>query len=326
MFDFEIFVFDVFFASQQKETSNNFGNVENAAMLRRRKIWIALAIFCVVVRGLFFVRHWGEPVYKGKPLTTWFNAYCREQERSYWKPDAQLEANFQNAMREAGTNAVPHLLEQLRYEEPRSRWREIIKSIKKHLLPNSAENREHTWFVHRTAIAGLQALGSNASPALVELGTMLNQPASAEEIGFIFPLLGPSSFNVLTNALTNQNVVVRKTVVTYAYSYEDRDGLATVARASLKDGDPEIRRMALRLLSRSSIPKPEAVEQLIRFMNDTDVRIQLVAIEQLPEYGTNALAAIPALQEKIKETNAITMTQASSIISQIKANAAAALP
>src|SRR5688572_15566759 len=94
-------------------------------MTRRGKaatILLAVALGGATFLGWKFYRP--EPVYHGKPLSTWAQQYGSNR----WSSNQAAAREAELAIRQIGSDAVPFLLDQLRTEESRTkkRLRELL--------------------------------------------------------------------------------------------------------------------------------------------------------------------------------------------------------
>ena len=79
-------------------------------------MYIALAVLFVALVGVIVwqvAQPADEPIYKGKPLSGWLKAYVNNAKSS---DDPQL-LKVNEAVRQAGTNAIPTLLRLLRAKD-----------------------------------------------------------------------------------------------------------------------------------------------------------------------------------------------------------------
>jgi hypothetical protein len=173
----------------------------------RRIAVITLACAGALAIALLLPR---EPVYKGQTLSWWISLYQQN-------PDRRDEA--QRAIQHIGTNALPTLLDWLRYDPPR--WRSHL--LNRLQTPGSAPAflQKPTFkklvmgaagfHARDGARAGLYALGAAAHPAAVELVEL-----SASKSGFvsenaIYALLSMRGQKplILAQGLTNSESTVR---------------------------------------------------------------------------------------------------------------------
>ncbi len=95
--------------------------------MRRRQLYLLLG--AILLLGLFLYAVFApssEPSYGGRTLSQWV-----EMNAVWWKyntPEAlQQKAMFSKAISEMGTNAVPHLVKWIQYEEPS--WKRALRDF-----------------------------------------------------------------------------------------------------------------------------------------------------------------------------------------------------
>jgi hypothetical protein len=182
--------------------------------VRRRRIIIVLAA-CVLV-GIGIVAFWlaeREPEYKGKKLSTWLKIYYKDGSGEVGA--AQRDAA--EAVRHIGTNAIPSLLNWLRYRDPL--WK---KQLRKMIGPTSQRTQIATALDlprdHGLDISTLNAfkiLGPQAAPAVPELIRFVqdtNHPAislrAAECLIYVYG--DKQTLAVSSPLLNNPDPVVRR--------------------------------------------------------------------------------------------------------------------
>jgi hypothetical protein len=168
-----------------------------------KRVKVALAVVVVALVGVIVWQVWppsDEPVYQGKPLSSWV--------RGYWTGH-MTEAD--EAVRQAGTNAIPTLLRMLRAKDSALKVKLITLAQRQHIIEieyTAAGIRNYT------ALNGFRALGDeaqSAAPALIEI---LNDNISREsQVCTIAALLsiGPSGKEAVPSLLrwaTNADAAV----------------------------------------------------------------------------------------------------------------------
>jgi hypothetical protein len=145
--------------------------------VKRRRI-IVLVCACVVVGVAFVV--WPrerQPEYQGKKLSEWL------LECSAPSPSTRVEAR--KAVKEIGTNAVPWLLEWLRYEEPAWKgkvysWAYKVKWINWGQWLNRRFSPWRAGGPNRLASVGFAQLGEQAASARPELKRLMHYGKTVE--------------------------------------------------------------------------------------------------------------------------------------------------
>ncbi len=127
---------------------------------------VVLAAALVVPKG---------PRYNGRPLAEWLTIYYESDRPNQDRAQRPVAAA---AIRTIGTNALPRLLEWLRYEAPP--WHRDVARVLPRCIGNSRLARATLYrSYHRAEAAclGLQLLGSNVVSAVPELTAMMQDPA-----------------------------------------------------------------------------------------------------------------------------------------------------
>src|SRR5262245_38689092 len=87
-------------------------------MRRRRTVFISGSLACMAIGLLMMAARLREPSYHGRSLSDWLEAL--EQ-----KEDIEGAAEARVALRQMGTNALPHLLSMLRTKD--SRFKSLLQ-------------------------------------------------------------------------------------------------------------------------------------------------------------------------------------------------------
>lgn len=282
----------------------------------RHKSLYLLTIALVIGGVLVCRRPLPEPIYGGKKLSEWALIYYEEDSAltSFSGGPPEVKEEAAKAIRHIGTNAIPYLLEWMKYEQPF--WITHLIAFKDKHLANvkmpawvneeimlqriTAQNRPNS------ALAALQVLGPEAKAAIPKVARLINDPREKIHRRALscLTVLGPEGYQPLLAAMTNRNPDVRY----YAAVYASRIG--TNARPAvplliqwLKEPDYKINICALWSLANLKLDSPLVVPSLVRSLDHTNVRVQLEAVNALEEYGTNALAAVPALLSLLNHPN-----------------------
>lgn len=243
--------------------------------------WRLPAIFLVILVigvGLYLQRP-REVQYQGKPMTRWLD----ELEA---KHPAEKRNSANEAVRQMGTNIVPALLDMLR-SAPSYSKRQMASSM------------SQTELAHRRAIAGFQALGSAAVPAL---SRHLLNPGTAGTAAQALSHLGPDAAPALLHAMTNQNAVIRQKVeMGLEATGPAGEVIVPALIRNLKDADSHVRAYAARGLGRGGLEPEVVVPALIEGLRDPDSEVRAFAAEALGRFGPKANSALPSLVNAAKD-------------------------
>jgi hypothetical protein len=233
--------------------------------IRRKVYYLMMAV--AVLAAILAVNYWPtlatkEPVVDGKPLSFWLDEYRQS------RLDDPRKKRAEAAIRECGTNAIPHLLRMLTERDG-----VVAAMLAEHprICDCLGARYKPAWVRNAEGEAGFEALGDNASSAVPRLIHMYEQPSS------------PSS----------QMYV--------AASLADIGQAALPAAPALLRGLTNNSNAGARLVSFDALFQMHAdpgklVPTLVKWLGDTDVVMRTGAAVRLGRYGAQAREAIPALR------------------------------
>lgn len=213
-----------------------------------------------------------EPVYQGKPLSYWLEAFDPMYARhNPGEPAPPTWTETHSALHQMGSNALPELMRIMRRRDSR-----IKESIIVHL-------ERYGWFrkIYRRGtqkIHAVQAFGavgdgaSNAVPGLIDLFEHDHSAFIQQAVPAVIGDIGPPAIQALPammGALAHTNAQVRCNAI-----------------------------YALRQIH----ARPEVVvPELIKALKDPDTGVRLQAMAGLESFGRDASNAVPALIEMIEK-------------------------
>ncbi len=217
-----------------------------------KRLQIALAVVLVALAG---TSAWQglrlrEPVYHGKPLSVWLNAYTMSGQAGVetWQVrEAQQQAD--EAVRRTGTNALPTLLRMLRAKDSALKLRVLGLVEWQHLIkiqhtPAQELNYRASW-----AFSVLRAKAQNAVPVLIEIA---NENVSHESQCYAIGALGsvgpPAKVAVpfLLGWMTNADSMVRYYAVRALHGiHAESSPVLPALISALRDPVPQVRTAAL---------------------------------------------------------------------------------
>jgi hypothetical protein len=120
----------------------------------RKRVHIALAVLLVILAGVIAcqVLRLREPVYQGKPLSVWLIAYGRDE-----------------AVRQAGTNALPTLLRMLRAKDSALKVKLMDLAQKQRFIHINYIPSDELNYRACSAFGVLRAKAQSAVPALIRI-------------------------------------------------------------------------------------------------------------------------------------------------------------
>ncbi len=232
-------------------------------MQSRVKIVFAglLAIFLGVMAWQRLCLH--EPVYRGKPLSQCLAPSLSDAERGIRNWEArQLEAD--NAVRQAGTNALPTLLRMLRAKDSPLKLGFIPLAQRQHIIATRYASAEEQNDAAQRAFMVLGAQAQSAVPALLEIANRNISPASRYAAIDALGNIGPRASEAVPSLLR------------WATNGEGPQACHAITALGRVGAEPH-----------------RVLPVLTNALSDPNVRP--CAASALGEFGTNASLAVPAL-------------------------------
>jgi HEAT repeat protein len=306
----------------------------------RKRVRITLGILLVAIAGaiLWQVPGEREPVYQGKPVTFWI------KEGYFHFPSGVTPQQANEAVLAVGTNGLPYYVRLLETKEDWALKLKIIRWLKRQPYlrgyftgPDAASHRA-------VGACGLSILGAEAKPAIPALSKLL-ACGDEEQIGraaLTLPDIGLEGIQPLTNILMNSKTQSRFFIVNALGAYAKPENRWSKPRASeerevatkivvpiliscLNDADIKVQGSAISSLGRFAA-EPEAVVPVIaeRLQNTTnDMRVRVLALGAIDDYGLKAQPAVPALVQCLQDQNKPIRSQAARVLKKIDPEAAA---
>jgi len=145
--------------------------------VRKRRVYAGLLVIGVVAGGLgWAIFRSREPAYGGRALSQWVSGYSYEVDRGRFTPGER-----ERAIRAIGTNALPFLLQWLRYETPpwKSKLYGTVNPALRRVKPSWEFSDRGAEVRADGAVFALIALCGVADGAVGELSKMANDPAAS---------------------------------------------------------------------------------------------------------------------------------------------------
>jgi hypothetical protein len=257
----------------------------------RRAFLFAIVILALV--GVLLARHVRQPRYHGRSLTSWLQQ-CYDA--SLGETQGLVEAQeAMCAMRLDDT--LPHLLRLVEAkEDPVSSW---VMATSKGLRLDSLKWRPAE-DLQQLGIAGFEALGTNAAPAVGELARLLNDKELAFTAVRCLVYVGKPAEASVWQALTNGDWRVRHFATRQlAWVTEDDDAYFAHMKNSLNDPNASVRFAAVQEIGAQTDAADAAIPLLIKALDDRDDNVSSGAAKFLGDFGTNALKAFPVLSNAV---------------------------
>ncbi|HEX5219934.1 MAG TPA: hypothetical protein VFZ59_10230 [Verrucomicrobiae bacterium] len=239
---------------------------------------------------------------------------------NYQEDQATKYREAEQVLQVIGTNALPWLLQEIRYERPAwkgklerqfGRLRYPLYGWANWLWDNVVNrNSQHRWLV---GVAGLQVLGTRGSNAVPELERLLTCSTSSElRDRAMYGLLavGDPGFLCLAAALENKEQLGREKIAyrlgaTHAVNMEtSKDQVVSVLVRCVDDNDRWVSYRAIEALQNLRTSPDSLIPKLVAKLHDADPLFRIRAAWMLGDYGERARVALPEISEGINDIDA----------------------
>jgi HEAT repeat protein len=269
---------------------------------------------CVIVAAAFLVGPGRGPRYKGRSLEGWLVVYGRAED------DEVRMAQAADAIRQIGTNAIPYLLANIRYDTPA--WKARVGAVIAQLpgpLYGWWEDIVDRQDRSRQAYDGFVILGPQAAPAIPALVAMADNRYISDAPTSALEHIGKPALPYLVEALANRNNAAEMRGA--AADALGRMGTnATAATDVLVSclGDPGVEANVAYALPEVADPKT-ALQALTNALVSSSSRLRSCAAGSIANIGKESRAAIPALTICLDDEDEDVRRCASDTLSVIKA-------
>jgi HEAT repeat protein len=325
--------------------------VMKAGELMAKRLPVVLGILLVAAVGWASwqaLRQPREPVYRGKPLSSWLKAYENPV-------TPEVEAQADAAVRQAGTNAIPILVRLLRVEDSALKVKFMDLVQRQHIIRieftrGPVQHRPRTIEIEYTSAVqrnwagsrGFTVLGTNgqsATPALIEIANRnISLPSryyAIEALGYIGPPAKdavPSLLRLATNADLHGRC---SAMFALRQIHEKPDQVLPLLTNALHSPYAIVRLNAILglqqigpeaanlLASMESVTKPAVPALIGALQRDTSATYRREVAEALGELGKGDSAAITALTGSLKDTDGNVRVAATNALKKIDPAAAA---
>jgi hypothetical protein len=235
----------------------------------RKRVYIALAVLLVILAG---VSAWQglslrEPLYQGKPLSSWLQAYRLHGLAGVETWQVRTEQQMADeAVRKAGTNALPTLLRMLRANDSALKVKLMRLAQRQHFVRVKYTPAEELNYQASCAFGVLRGKGQSAVPALMEIADKNISHDSQWYAITALAFVGMSAKEVIPS----------------------------LSRWAT-DADSRVRLYAVNALGEIRAEPDRVVPVLTKALRDLDSGVQTDAAVALGKFGSNAKLAAPAL-------------------------------
>ncbi|TAK98820.1 MAG: hypothetical protein EPO07_11535 [Verrucomicrobia bacterium] len=292
--------------------------------LTRKKLAIAVLVCAAVIALIVTLSPDNEPSYQGKKLSQWIEsdhgrtgAFTRPELQEINRPEIQ-------AVRTIGTNALPFLLNWIRYEPSPSKAKRVLAQI---LERFGLEIWSDPGAVRANrAAAGFAMLGPVASPAIPELAKLASASSGSETprvATYALVAIGPTALPALVEVIKNTNAVARYDAVSdlnYALRKFGADAYPILIEC-LDDADPKVALEAADALAEAGVEPAIVCVKITRHFHHPDWLQRLRALQIVGRYRGQAReptrTIVPDLVARLADTNSIVRKQAESLLRRV---------
>jgi len=270
-------------------------------VMRKRRLYLVLMMtvgLSVLLLGLISFP-WGEPRCQGRSLSAWIVRYGYALDQ----PEAE------DAIRQIGSNAIPHLLSWMQYRVP-DRKKTLMQKAD-HFLPNgiffdwARVDRGSIRFI--CAAHAFEMLGPDAKVAIPGLTEIMNDgraDLNAIYASYAIAHMGPEGVAPLVTALTNENNRIRRFVLRgMRYLKADARSALPLIIEHLQDKDTALAMAAAQTLGELGLEPALVVPALRACLDDSRQPVKNWAVRALEKFGPDAGLAAPDLRNLLKDPN-----------------------
>jgi HEAT repeat protein len=292
-------------------------------MRKRKMLLLTLSSILAIAILLWAVLRSPEPRYQGHSLSAWLHIWAFSH--TVKQPEEAKQATIQ-----IGTNAVPFLLQYIRYKPPR--WKKptttAFRKLKDiplagRLIPLSMTIDEAAVRAE-TAVYAFDALRETAAyayPDLARIACDSTQPEASERAIRVLILRRASATDAIGLVLSNAPPQIRLKTLHYVGGQHDQallHALQPVLLQRLHDDDDEVARWAAINLTELKHTQPEAIlALLLDALKSTTPKVRAVVIECISTYDTAAIPAVPSLVPFLADADPTVRKQTTNILRMI---------
>jgi hypothetical protein len=281
-----------------------------------RKRYIALFVLAcagIVIATMQLTHKDDGPVFRGHPLRYWLLADQKH-------PGAE---GTHDAVKNAGTNALPYLLRWIRYEAPPWKAR-VLQFLGSALLRTTVSHRELLANGARDAFSSLGTNAVSAVPELTALARNADAPQAALRAMVALRGIGTNGLTPLISVASDCPYPLRPMALAcLALTLTDSGGADVVGPAMVQClgdmPDPGVLGLAIRWLGDTHYSPNTSVKALTNCLArpGQSHSVRAGALSALAKYGADATAALPAITNALTDPDGLVRESASNAIQKI---------
>ncbi len=274
--------------------------------MRSLKFILLLCLLTVLLVVSYSAKQDSGPKVNGHPLGFWLKKLVGKSNSASDMRDAE------QAVRLAGTNAVPYLIAQLSAVEK-------AKAERSGKIPDLGE----AIYLSGGAVAALEILGNSIEPSIPELARLMNSesPETVGNASRVLSGLGPSGAETILSGLTNRNPEARVAAAKWlGHTGTNLVGKVPFLLTSLDHLDDRTASECCFGLVFNYANLPNLVPELVNHLASTNAATRCLIATGLGFMGTNALESIPALQGLASDPSQHVRDAAKDALSRIRRN------
>ena len=268
---------------------------------------------------LWPMRRSSEPRYGGRSLSSWLDESCA--------PTMVRQHQATQAILQIGTNALPHLFQHIKYNQPAWRNATTPQFATLRGLPLAGRFIPRLLYLDRAAVRAemavyaLGAMGQTAAPAhpdLVRLACDATQTAASERAIRILTWTGSTATNAVGLLLSNAPPNIRMKTLNYIAVQHDQSILQALRPAlihQLHDADDNVAVSAASILTWLKHTQPEATLALfVETLGSPKPKVRIEAIKGIATFDRFALQAVPSVVPLLTDTDFSVRKQATNFV------------
>lgn len=249
--------------------------------------WVAAAGAAILLVALLLIglhdRH-TEPAFEGKELSFWLRLYDSTLRQGAIVTDPVNRAEAERALRAIGSNAIPRLIEMIRFQGKGS----------------AQQNSEGA-----SGFIALQSAGAVAAQSLAGIIEANSSPSSLWAAGRALSAIGPAASNAVPALLQTavSTNALRRLISIHALNNirTDAEKVVPLLVRSFHDNDYAVQQEAVSGVGKWGNEAKQAVPALVLLTKDRNPRLRRVACGALGNIECDPQATIPALQAALQD-------------------------